>query len=185
MSISYQSLSAPQFTVLAPELVDLYITAMNYPPTIRDQRVSVWRRDAISPGFVAIGAFEEDVLIGIAYGFSGSRDRWWDQQLRKGLVDKHAMTPAMIDVVRNYFEVAEVHVTPAGQCKGIGRGLMHRLLEQTREPYALLSTPEVPGENNAAFGLYRSLGFGDILRDFHYNGDSRPFAILGRRLPLD
>lgn len=182
--MTFRHLTAPEFIDLAPALVDLYIAAMKYPVTIRDQRIAVWRRDAASSGFAAIAAYDGDQLAGIAYGFKGTRDKWWDLQLRRGLFRQQAMTPAMITVIRNYFEVAEVHVAPGFQCKGTGRELMHRLLACTNEPYALLSTPEVPGEKNAAFGLYRSLGFLDVLRNFTYEGDSRPFAILGRKLPL-
>ena len=32
--------------------------------------------------------------------------------------------------------------------------------------------------------LYRRFGFVDVIRDFHFPGDSRAFAILGRPLPL-
>jgi hypothetical protein len=28
------------------------------------------------------------------------------------------------------------------------------------------------------------MGFEDVLRDYHFAGDPRPFAILGRSLPL-
>ena len=49
----------------------------------------------------------------------------------------------------------------------------------------LLSTPEhgaaPPGR---AWRLYRRLGFRDVLRDHRFTGDSRPFAVLGRELPL-
>lgn len=175
---------------MAPELVDLYITAMKYPRSMRDQRIAVWRREITMPGFTAVAAFQQKEsdtasLAGIAYGFIGNPDRWWDQQLRKGLVERHAMTPAMVDVVSNYFEVAEVHVSPELQGRGAGRELMQRLLGSAPTRYVLLSTPEVPNEQNAAFGLYRSLGFRDVLRDFTYAGDPRPFAVLGRQLPLE
>ena len=32
--------------------------------------------------------------------------------------------------------------------------------------------------------LYRRLGFTDIIRGYHFAGDPRAFAILGRALPL-
>ncbi|SLJ82238.1 acetyltransferase [Mycobacteroides abscessus subsp. abscessus] len=48
----------------------------------------------------------------------------------------------------------------------------------------LLSTPEVAREENRAWRLYRRAGFTDVIRDFVFAGDTRPFAILGRRLPL-
>ena len=49
----------------------------------------------------------------------------------------------------------------------------------------LLSTPEVAGEDNRAWRLYRRLGFEDVLRDFTFAGDRRPFAVLGRVLPFE
>ena len=48
----------------------------------------------------------------------------------------------------------------------------------------LLSTPEIIGEANRAWRLYRRLGFTDIIRGYHFAGDPRAFAILGRTLPL-
>jgi ribosomal protein S18 acetylase RimI-like enzyme len=48
----------------------------------------------------------------------------------------------------------------------------------------LLSTPEINGESNRAWRLYRRLGFTDIIRGYRFAGDPRAFAILGRALPL-
>ena len=48
----------------------------------------------------------------------------------------------------------------------------------------LLSTPETNGEANRAWRLYRRLGFTDVIRGYHFAGDPRAFAILGRALPL-
>lgn len=76
-----------------------------------------------------------------------------------------------------------MHVAPRAQGRGLGRAMLTELLRNAPASWALLSTPEVPGEDNAAFGLYRSFGFTDILRDFYYAGDPRPFAVLGLRLP--
>jgi hypothetical protein len=49
----------------------------------------------------------------------------------------------------------------------------------------LLSTPEYgalpPGR---AWRLYRRTGFRDVLREHRFTGDSRPFAVLGRELPV-
>ena len=36
-----------------------------------------------------------------------------------------------------------------------------------------------------AWRLYRRVGFVDVLRNYRFNGDPRPFAVLGRPLPLD
>jgi len=49
----------------------------------------------------------------------------------------------------------------------------------------LLSTPEADEQRSRAWRLYRRFGFVDVLRNFIFPGDDRPFAILGRDLPLD
>lgn len=188
VTVTYRRLSGPEFALLAPELVDIYLTAMGYDPGIRMQRIAVWRREVIWPGFAAVAAVEQrgpaETIIGIAYGFLGSRDRWWDRQLLRGLRQHGGPTPAQNAMISSYFEVAEVHVHPSRQGAGIGRAMLTELLGYAPARWALLSTPEVPGESNHAFGLYRKMGFGDILRNFYYDGDARAFAVLGRTLPL-
>ncbi|WPF65452.1 MULTISPECIES: N-acetyltransferase [unclassified Corynebacterium] len=119
-------------------------------------------------------------IAGVVYGFHGSADTWWHQQVQRGLLYRHHSATLLDD----YFEVTEVHVAPAYQGRGVGRNLLARLLDGLPEPTALLSTPEVPGEANRAFRLYRSFGFRDVLRSFYFPGDSRPFAVLGAPLPL-
>jgi ribosomal protein S18 acetylase RimI-like enzyme len=48
----------------------------------------------------------------------------------------------------------------------------------------LLSTPEADERGSRAWRLYRRFGFVDVLRDFHFPGDERAFAVLGKELPL-
>ncbi|PQM48131.1 hypothetical protein C1Y40_01652 [Mycobacterium talmoniae] len=75
--------------------------------------------------------------------------------------------------------------TRAGRAgRGLGEALARRLLAGRGEAHVLLSTPEIHGEANRAWRLYRRLGFTDIIRGYHFAGDPRPFAILGRPLPL-
>ena len=87
-------------------------------------------------------------------------------------------------MLRSYFEVAEVHGLPRMQGHGLGRQLLTELLWNAPGKWALLSTPEVPNESNRAFSLYRSMGFTDVIRQYRYPGDERPFAILKLPLPL-
>lgn len=177
-------LSGPEFAVLAPRLVDLYIEAMEYDPSIRNGRIDVWRREIMQPGFAALVAFEGDVLLGLAYGFIGAPDLWWDRQVRRGFRENGGPDTRQLMLMRDYFEVAEIHVRPDHQGRGIGRMLLTQLLWLAPASHAMLSTPEVADEANNAFTLYRSLGFRDELRDFHFDGDDRPFAVLSVPLPL-
>lgn len=168
----------------APDFVDIYIEAMGYDPSIRSSRVTAWRRETYQPGFTAVCALEDGEILGIAYGFLGSPDHWWHLQLRRGFSADGGPTEEEFELLRNYFEVAEIHVRPGRQGGGLGRRLITELLHHAPAGNALLSTPEVPDEQNLAFGLYRSLGFRDVLRNFRFTGDQRPFAVLGVELPL-
>ena len=87
-------------------------------------------------------------------------------------------------LMTNYFELTELHVEPGAQGRGLGEALVRRLVQGRTEANVLLSTPEIDGEDNRAWRLYRRLGFGDVIRGYRFAGDPRPFAILGRSLPL-
>ncbi len=184
MSLTIRRLSAQEFSVNAPVLVDIYITAMEYDPAIRDARVQVWRRNSMNLDFTAVCALFNGRVVGVAYGFAGDQDHWWQQQLRRGLRLTGGPTATELDLLKDYFEVAEVHVMPSHQGHGIGRKMMHGLLLNNPSAHAILSTPEVDAESNLAFGLYRSLGFTDLLRGFHFDGDQREFAVLAAELPI-
>ena len=74
-----------------------------------------------------------------------------------------------------------MHVRPANQGQGIGEELLRRLLAGVRSSKVLLSTPEGPSR---AWRLYYRVGFTDVLRNYRFTGDPRPFGVLGRTLPL-
>ncbi len=80
------------------------------------------------------------------------------------------------------FELVELHVLPQAQGHGLGHRQLTLLLDGLPLRHVLLSTPE--GESRA-WRLYRRAGFVDLLRDHTFAGDSRPFAVLGRALPLE
>ena len=88
------------------------------------------------------------------------------------------------ELMTSYFELTELHIHPRVQGRGLGESLARRLLADRVESHVLLSTPEINGEANRAWRLYRRLGFTDVIRGYHFAGDPRAFAILGRALPL-
>ncbi|RNE49497.1 GNAT family N-acetyltransferase [Corynebacterium alimapuense] len=184
MTLEIRRLSGPEFAILCPRLVGVYIDAMNYDPAIRDSRTKVWRREIFQPGFTSLVALDQDEILGVAYGYLGTREMWWDRQIRRGIRQEGGPDTSQIELLRDYFEVAEIHVHPLHQSKGIGRILLSQLLWNAPGSNALLSTPEVDGESNLAFKLYRSMGFRDVLRHFIFDGDTRPFAVLSAPLPL-
>ena len=178
MPVTIHTLSPTEFLDHCPQLVDVYITAMDYHPKVRAVRNTAWRNAVMFPELRAVDALDGSRIVGVAYGHLGRAQQWWHSQIRQAVRNSDPRSVALND----YFEVAEVHVLPDYQGRGVGRALLTELLAGVDSPYAILSTPEVAGENNRAFGLYRSFGFMDILRNFLFRGDERPFAVLYLRL---
>ena len=173
----------------------VYVDAMRYPRGTEDQRAAMWLEHTRRRGWKAVAALdctEADgatsmataPLLGVAYGYCGSPDQWWQQQVVAGLRRSGAGQDRIADLMNNYFELTELHILPSAQGRGLGEALARRLLGDRGEQHVLLSTPEINGEANRAWRLYRRLGFADIIRGYHFAGDPRAFAILGRSLPL-
>ncbi|MEJ5928884.1 GNAT family N-acetyltransferase [Corynebacterium sp. H128] len=183
MPVKIRRLDRIEFAHHVPQLVDLYMDAMNYDDNLRATWIQSWRQHASNAGFVAVVAYDEEQLLGIAHGHSGNPMNWWHLQVQNGLITtgKHDLHRRKLI---NYFELSEIHVRPGEQGRGIGTGLLRELLAENRHPCVMLSTPEVAEERNGAFGLYRKFGFEDILRNFIFSGDAREFAILAAPLPL-
>jgi ribosomal protein S18 acetylase RimI-like enzyme len=178
----------------------VYVDAMRYPRGTEDQRASMWLEHTRRHGWKAVAAVEvpdhhgipDDSaatlaaapILGVAYGYCGAPDQWWQQQVVQGLHRVGADRMRIAELMTSYFELTELHIAPGAQGRGLGEALARRLLADRREAHVLLSTPEINGEANRAWRLYRRLGFTDIIRGYHFAGDPRAFAILGRALPL-
>ncbi|MGQ9349166.1 GNAT family N-acetyltransferase [Mycolicibacterium gilvum] len=175
----------------------VYVDAMRYPRGTEDQRASMWLEHIRRHGWKAVAAVEVSddptdadhlpahaPLLGIAYGYCGAPDQWWQQQVISGLRRNGADADRISELMSSYFELTELHIHPRAQGHGLGEALIRRLLQDRTERQVLLSTPEINGEANRAWRLYRRLGFTDVIREYHFAGDPRAFAILGRPLPL-
>ncbi|TQM14099.1 acetyltransferase (GNAT) family protein [Pseudonocardia kunmingensis] len=166
------------------EALHVYVAAMGYPPSTARHRRTLWLEHVQRPGWRAVGWVDAaDTLLGIAYGYTGGPGQWWYQEVRRGLL------PAGPDAqlwLHDYFELTELHVRPDAQGHGLGESLLRALLAGVPSSRVLLSTPEygtdAPGR---AWRLYRRAGFQDVLRQHRFTGDARPFAVLGRHLPLE
>jgi ribosomal protein S18 acetylase RimI-like enzyme len=182
-----------------PDALGVYVDAMSYPPGTENQRAAMWLEHTRRRGWQAVAAVEVDVpagatpsstelsgapLLGVAYGYCGAPDQWWQQQVVVGLQRSGLPGPEITKLMTRYFELTELHIHPRAQGRGLGEALARRLLADRSEANVLLSTPEANAEANRAWRLYRRLGFVDIIRGYHFTGDPRAFAILGRKLPL-
>lgn len=191
------------------DALGVYVDAMHYPRGTENQRAAMWLEHIRRRGWQAVAAVEAAVadadaevadgpagdmpsavelsnapLLGIAYGYPGAPGQWWQQQVVLGLQRGGLPSLEIARLMNSYFELTELHIHPRAQGRGLGEALARRLLAGRAEANVLLSTPETNGEPNRAWRLYRRLGFTDIIRRYHFAGDPRAFAILGRALPL-
>ena len=162
------------------EALAIYGLAMGYDSSVVAGRYGYAMQHTERPGFRAVGAFaatpDGEELVGFGYGYVVAPGQWWHDQVRAALDRRTAKK-----WLPGAFEVCELHVHPDHQSRGLGRQLLHQLVEGVAAPAALLSTPDA---DTKAFRLYHADGFVDLARGYHFPGDARPFAILGARLPL-
>jgi len=171
------SLDPDGFRRRTPALIDVYLRAMHYPPDLAAARAALWEEHSRRAGFACVIATgPDDQVRGLAYGYRGAPGQWWYSEVRRGLGSEDERQLA------DFFELTELHIHPDFQGHGLGESLLRSLAAGRTEHRMLLSTPE--GENRA-WRLYRRLGFTDVLRNYRFTGDPRPFGVLGRELPLD
>ena len=169
--------SGSEFAHRVNEAMRIYATAMGYPKHAADQRAVTARRHTENHGFASRAALLEDgTLVGFGYGYTTTPGQWWHDLVKRALGRDLAAA-----WLKDAFELSELHVLPDYQGRGAGRDLLLQLAAGIPHSAMLLSTPDA---DTRAFRLYRSLGFEDLRRHYLFPGDSRPFAVLGARLPL-
>ena len=187
------------------DALGVYVDAMRYPRGTEHQRAAMWLEHIRRHGWRGVAVVEVEAaevpegangeapsaaelsdapLLGVAYGYPGAPGQWWQQQVVLGLQRGGLPPDEIARLMNSYFELTELHIHPRAQGHGLGEALARRLLAGRAEKNVLLSTPEINDEPNRAWRLYRRLGFTDIIRGYHFAGDPRAFAILGRALPL-
>ncbi|MGD1171231.1 GNAT family N-acetyltransferase [Mycobacterium seoulense] len=184
------------------DALKVYVDAMRYPRGTENQRAGMWLEHIRRSGWRGVGVVDAELgegadaanppaaelsnapLLGVAYGYPGAPGQWWQQQVILGLQRGGLPPQEIAGLMNSYFELTELHIHPRAQGRGLGEALARRLLAGRSEENVLLSTPETTGEPNRAWRLYRRLGFTDVIRRYHFAGDPRAFAILGRKLPL-
>jgi GNAT superfamily N-acetyltransferase len=162
-------------------VLTVYAEAMDYPPDLVAARRGFVAAHTHYRGFRAVASLDnDDRLLGFGYGYRSGTGQWWHEQVASGLPADAAKF-----WLADCFELVELHVRPDAQGHGRGYAQLTALLDGATEATVLLSTPEAPYESSRAWRLYRRTGFVDVLRHFRFPGDERPFAVLGRRLPLE
>jgi ribosomal protein S18 acetylase RimI-like enzyme len=190
-------LDAAAFTAGLDPLMDVYQAAMGVAAVQLPGRRAIMEAHTAHPAFRALmvtgtppgaagktaagkTAAGPGAVVAFAYGFHGGHGQWWHDLVRSALISRsgHAAAARWLD---DSFEVAEVHVRPEYQRRGIGRRLLFRLTGDRAERTAVLSTMDA---NSPARRLYRSLGFTDLLTGYRFSGTPVPYAVMGAALPL-
>ncbi|GAB3205655.1 GNAT family N-acetyltransferase [Marinactinospora thermotolerans] len=175
-------LAAPAFVRAIPALAEIYSAAMRPEPDLLPGRRAIMHHHADLPSFHSVVAVKADTdeAVGFAYGFHGRAGQWWHDVVTRELT---AHDPAAVPRwFGDSFEIAEVHVRPESQGRGLGRALLERLTSGRTERTAALSTPVGPSR---ARRLYLSCGFVDVLDSLRFPGSpDQPFAIMAATLPL-
>lgn len=163
------------------EVLAVFGEAMSYDKQALEVRRGYINTHLKRSGFHAVATLTDDgALAGFGYGYRGGSGQWWHDHVRAALNEEGRKR-----WLTSCFEIVEMHVRPAAQGHGRGEMQLRSLLSMTGERTALLSTPEVADESaSRAWRLYRRTGFADVVRQLMFPGDPRPFAVLGRDLPM-
>jgi ribosomal protein S18 acetylase RimI-like enzyme len=170
-------LDAHGFAPYVDAAVEVYVVAMGKRRDVLPARRDITRRHLDFPGFRGVVALSEGRLAAFSYGYLGRPGQWWHDSVVGALPRTDADT--WLD---NAFEVAELHVLPAWQGRGLGRALLHAVCADTTAQTVVLSAIDA---ETPARQLYRSAGFRELLTGFTFPGSAERYAVMGRSLPLD
>lgn len=150
------------------------------PPGQLPGRHMIMERHAGHPAFRAFVAQRGRTVVGFGYGFRGEAGQWWHDVVR-GQLGKTGGEGHARHWLDDAWEVAELHVHPSAQGRGLGRGLITSLCADRPERTVVLSTldAQTPARN-----LYHSLGLADLITGFRFPGGGPVYAVMGAELPL-
>ncbi len=185
-----RELSRAAFVAELDVLTGVYLAAMQPDPGQLRSRRSVMEQHTRNGGFRALAVRTNagqpgrrgspGQIIGFSYGFRGMDGQWWHDVVFSALTAKAGEAWAA-DWLDDSLEIAEVHVHPDFQHRGIGKSLVLGLTEGRPERTAVLSTPD---RDSTARRLYRGLGLADLLTDYTFPGADVAYAVMGAVLPL-
>jgi len=175
-------LSRPDFLVGVADFLGIYAAAMGAGKDELPSRRAIMERHVSNPGFraLAVTSGAPSRVVAFSYGFHGVPGQWWHDVVQIGIAAR-AGRAAAASWLDDVLEIAEVHVHPDYQARGIGRQMLLTLTRERGERTAVLSTKDA---ETRARRLYRSVGFGDLLTDFLFPGGGPAYAVMGAALPL-
>ncbi|MGK5680680.1 GNAT family N-acetyltransferase [Actinoplanes sp. URMC 104] len=160
----------------AAALGDVYAEAFGRPPHNEPAEVILAWRDQSLPqhaarsGFRCVAAWDGELLVGFAYGYTGERGQWWTDQVVAAVPPQLAA-----EWLGGHFELVELAVRPSHERRGIGAALHDRLLDGLPHRVALLTA--IDDETAPARRLYRRKGWQPLA-----GGVFEGATVMGKRL---
>jgi ribosomal protein S18 acetylase RimI-like enzyme len=168
------TLDRAAFAASIDHLLAVYAAAMLAPAEEFYGRRLIMAGHSAYPGFTALATMDGGEVAGFCYGFHGAPGQWWHDRVSAALGDRRTW-------LGDCLELAELHVRPEYQGRGIGSGLLRSLTTSRSEQTVVLSTRD---SETVARRMYRGMGFIDLLIGFRFDGVEPPYAIMGAELPL-
>jgi ribosomal protein S18 acetylase RimI-like enzyme len=180
--ITIAELGRPEFLADLDVQLAIYAAAMDADNEDLPSRRVIMERHSGHPRLRSLAAYDERTgqMAGFAYGFQGCPGQWWHDVVWSAIAATSGQEAAQ-GWLADALEIAEVHVRPEYQARGIGRRLILMLTADRPERTALLSTRDA---ETRARRLYRSLGFADLVTAFVFPGGGPRYAVMGAPLPL-
>jgi len=179
MSHRLEVLGADEFATHIKVAAHIYGAAMQRSPEMVVQRCEIMHTHMARRGFVAVVVGADDGAadaepVAFGYGYLGRRGEWWHDIV----VD--ALGPELGERwMADAFELAELHVLPEHQGRGLGRRILDEVIRHAGGRTMVLSTHD--GDSPARH-LYRTTGFVDLLGGFVFPGSREVYAIMGKDL---
>ncbi|MBM2619072.1 GNAT family N-acetyltransferase [Actinoplanes sp. LDG1-06] len=160
----------------AEALGAVYADAFGRPPFDEGPEVvAAWRDESLPQhaaraGFRCLAAWDDDLVVGFTYGYTGEYGQWWTDQIAA------VVPPALAaEWLGGHFELVELAVRPSHERRGIGAGLHDRLLDGLSHRVALLTATD--DATAPARRLYHRKGW-EPLADHVFEGST----LMGKRL---
>jgi ribosomal protein S18 acetylase RimI-like enzyme len=109
--------------------------------------------------------------VGFTYGYTGQPGQRWTDLVTTGMDEA-----TRLRWTGGHFELAELHVHPSQQGRGIGGQLHDAVLHGLPHKTALLSTHRGP---TPAFGFYRKRGWVTLIESFSFPEGNVDYRIMG------
>jgi len=135
----------------AVEIWQLYDAVFHDHPSF-DAWKSAWDRHCRRDGYRLARAYDDERLVGFAYGYTGQRGQWWTDNAERVLDQEIAAR-----WLGNHFEIVDLAVHPSSRRRGLGRQLVRSLTRGL--PHERLLLMATADESDPARRLYRSEGW--------------------------